>query len=82
MELALYRTLWGVLEPITELAPRLRKAGFEGVEGRVPLGVESRHAFKQALEETELDYIGIIFTGGDVIPDQSKSVDDHLAILT
>ncbi|MFT6974928.1 MAG: sugar phosphate isomerase/epimerase [Bermanella sp.] len=81
MELALYRTLWGVTQPITQLAPMLRSAGFQGVEGRVPLDVESRTAFKQALKETGLDYIGIIFTGGDVIPDQGKSIDDHLYIL-
>jgi hypothetical protein len=81
MELALYRTLWGVKEPITALAPILRKVGFQGVEGRVPLDVESRTVFKQALEATGLDYIAIIFTGGDVIPDQSKTVDDHLHIL-
>jgi len=37
MKLALYRTLWGVVDPITELAPRLRKAGFEGVENSVIL---------------------------------------------
>jgi hypothetical protein len=81
MELALYRTLWGVKEPITTLAPRLRKVGFQGVEGRIPLDVASRTAFKKALDETGLDYIGIIFTGGDVIPDQSKTVEDHLQLL-
>lgn len=81
MELALYRTLWGVTQPITQLAPMLRSAGFQGVEGRVPLDAASRTAFKQALEETGLDYIGIIFTGGNVIPDQSKGIDDHLHIL-
>jgi len=81
MELALYRTLWGVTQPLTEIAPALRSAGFQGVEARVPLDPESRYAFKQSLEETQLNYIAIIFTGGDVIPDQSKSVTEHLEVL-
>ncbi|WP_417698238.1 sugar phosphate isomerase/epimerase family protein [Psychromonas sp.] len=81
MELALYRTLWGVTEPITDLADKLREAGFDGVEGRIPNDPDTREAFKQALTTTDLDYIAIIFTGGDVIPDQSKTVDDHLQVL-
>lgn len=45
MKLALYRTLWGVTQPITQLAPTLRSGGFEGVEGRVPLDAESSACF-------------------------------------
>ena len=81
MELALYRTLWGVKEPITALADKLNAAGFEGVEGRIPADPDARKIFKQALKTTGLDYIAIIFTGGDVIPDQSMTVDEHLNVL-
>ncbi|MEG3754819.1 sugar phosphate isomerase/epimerase [Psychromonas arctica] len=82
MDLALYRTLWGVTEPLTSLVDQLRDAGFSGVEGRIPASTKARSAFKLELEKTGLDYIAIIFTGGDVIPNQSKTPADHLNFLT
>ncbi|MDW6094804.1 TIM barrel protein [Vibrio rhizosphaerae] len=81
MELELYRTLWGVSEPLNAIAPQLKQAGFDGVEGRVILDDHKRAAFKHQLAQTGLSYIAIIFTGGDVIPDQSQTPDDHLNTL-
>lgn len=81
MELELYRTLWGVTDSLSDIAPQLKQAGFDGVEGRVPLDETQRLAFKHQLEETGLSYIAIIFTGGDVIPDQSLGMEEHLHTL-
>jgi sugar phosphate isomerase/epimerase len=79
MQLNLFRTLWGVTAPLDEIAPTLKKIGFQGVEARLPLTVEERIAFKQGLKRNELDYIAILFSGGDVIPDQSETSKQHLA---
>ncbi|RBO82186.1 sugar phosphate isomerase/epimerase family protein [Marinomonas aquiplantarum] len=79
MQLALFRTLWGVNQPLDQIAPKLKDVGFQGVEARIPLKQEARTQFKQALTQNELDYIAILFTGGDVIPDQSETPEQHLA---
>ena len=81
MELELYRTLWGVSEELSAIAPKLKHAGFDGVEARVILDAQKRAEFQRQLEQSGLNYIAIIFTGGDVIPDQSKTVDQHLTAL-
>ncbi|WCN09876.1 sugar phosphate isomerase/epimerase family protein [Marinomonas mediterranea] len=78
MQLELFRTLWGVTSPLDEIAPKLKEVGFQGVEARIPLTIEERTAFKEGLKRNELDYIAILFTGGDVIPDQSETPQRHL----
>lgn len=78
MQLELFRTLWGVTEPLDDLAPKLKEVGFQGVEARIPLSVEEREKFKQGLKKNALDYIAILFSGGDVIPDQSETSKQHL----
>jgi len=79
MELELYRTLWGVTAPLDDIASKLKKIGFQGIEARIPLTPEERVSFKQSLVRNELDYIAILFTGGDVIADQSETPEEHLA---
>ncbi|WP_456294654.1 sugar phosphate isomerase/epimerase [Vibrio sp. AK197] len=81
MELEFYRTLWGVNESLISIAPKLKQVGFDGVEARVMVDPEKRAEFKHHLEQTGLGYIAIIFTGGDVIPDQSKTPEEHLNVL-
>ncbi|BFM48654.1 sugar phosphate isomerase/epimerase [Marinomonas sp. THO17] len=78
MQLALYRTLWGVTSCLDDIASQLKAVGFTGVEGRIPLTSEAISRFKQELTRNELDYIAILFTGGNVIPDQSESPQQHL----
>lgn len=81
MELSLFRTLWGVQQEMCSYVDALRQAGFVGVEARVPLELEARRTFKQSLKELEMKYIAILFSGGDVIPNQAESPDQHLARL-
>ncbi|ADZ91926.1 TIM barrel protein [Marinomonas mediterranea] len=78
MQLELFRTLWGVTSPLDEITPKLKEVGFQGVEARIPLTIEERTVFKEGLKRNELDYIAILFTGGDVIPDQSETPQQHL----
>lgn len=81
MKLDMFRTLWGVTDPVESFADKLKEVGFVGVEARVPDTAQQRRAFKNGLSATELGYIGIIFTGGDVIPNQAENSADHLARL-
>ncbi|TDO95353.1 sugar phosphate isomerase/epimerase family protein [Marinomonas balearica] len=78
MNLEIYRTLWGVTTPLDEIAPKLKEVGFTGVEGRIPLTEKDLTQFKNGLSQNDLDYIAILFSGGDVIPDQSETPKHHL----
>ncbi len=78
MELDIFRTLWGVTAPLESYAEQLRNVGFNGVEARIAATSEERKAFRQALDNAGLELIAILFTGGDVIPDQAESSAEHL----
>jgi sugar phosphate isomerase/epimerase len=78
MELALYRTLWGINKPLSDLVESLKDNGFQGVEGRIPETTLDRERLSKTLLENDLNYIGILFTGSGVVPDQSESIKDHI----
>lgn len=78
MELKMYRTLWGITEPSLSFLSSLPSYGYCGVEGRIPATQDERVIFKRHLSEADLEYIGIIFTGKGVIPDQSLTPEQHL----
>lgn len=81
MELDVFRTLWGVATPLEELAASLNTHGYVGVEARFSLSRKERLHFRQVLSDFDLSYIGIIFTGSDVVPNQSETSLQHLARL-
>lgn len=78
MQLDLFRTLWGVEKPLSDIAVALKDSGFTGVEARIPTTLKARQMFAQTLKETGLDYIAVLFSGGDVIPDQAETPEQHL----
>ena len=78
MKLDIFRTLWGVQTPIECLAGVLKAKGFCGVESRFSEEKHERLHFRRVLEDEGLSFIGIIFTGSDVIPDQSDTIAQHL----
>lgn len=81
MKLDIFRTLWGVQTPIECLAGALKAQGFCGVESRFSEEKYERLHFRRVLEDEGLSFIGIIFTGSDVIPDQSETSAQHLERL-
>ncbi|WP_075172891.1 sugar phosphate isomerase/epimerase family protein [Neptunomonas phycophila] len=81
MKLEIFRTLWGVQTPIECLAGGLKAKGFCGVESRFSEEKHERLHFRRVLEDEGLSFIGIIFTGSDVIPDQSETSAQHLERL-
>jgi sugar phosphate isomerase/epimerase len=78
MELDIFRTLWGVQQPLDAYANGLKEVGFTGVEARIPTEKAERLAFSDALKRNEMAYIAILFSGGDVIPAQHETPQQHL----
>ncbi|AOW46423.1 xylose isomerase [Acetobacter ascendens] len=78
MNLELFRTLWGDDRrwdmPLTEA----RKAGFVGLEGRIPQTQAQARECATILQQEGAPYIAIAMTGGGVIPQQKATVQDHL----
>ncbi|WP_432464700.1 sugar phosphate isomerase/epimerase family protein [Agarivorans sp. QJM3NY_33] len=81
MQLDLFRTLWGVEQAISEIAETLKQEGYVGVEARIPQSPSARVQLCRDLNAQQLDYIGILFTGGDVIPHQGDGPEQHLERL-
>ena len=81
MQLDIHRTLWGVTDDWSQIVTELSEAGCVGIEARVPLEDMSRRQLQQRLQADQLGYIAILFSGGDVIPDQSEGPEQHLQRL-
>ena len=78
MKLDIYRTLWGVEAPLDSFADSLKTVGFTGVEARVPADKIQRKQFADALASNEMKLIATLFSGGDVIPAQHESPQQHI----
>ncbi len=86
MRLDLFRSLWGWptssgAQAWDHCGASCRANGFVGVEARLPPDAAACGALKSALAAQGLDYIAVVFSGGDVIPDQRWTVADHCAHL-
>lgn len=84
MDLAVYRSLWGVVGAWEESFPRIRAAGFDGIEARVPTGDD--HAAERArlarlLAEHGFGLIAEVSALGYVIPRRDATPAEHLADL-
>lgn len=77
MRLELFRSLWGWQGDWPQCAAQLREMGGIGVEGRLPLQREAQRALCLALRQEDLAYIGVVFTGGDVVPQQHWTLQQH-----
>jgi sugar phosphate isomerase/epimerase len=82
MELELFRSLWGWPTGIgadwARCGAECRENRFVGVEARLPADRAARLALKSALAGEGLGYIAVVFTGGDVVPDQAWTPAQHL----
>lgn len=78
MKLDIFRTLWGIQAPLDSYADSLKKVGFVGVEARIPTEGAARRAFAAALKRNEMKYIAVLFSGGDVIPPQHETPQQHI----
>ena len=78
MKLALFKSLWGWTGNWSQCAQQVRQMGGVGVEARMPAEAHAASSMVQSLKQEGLDYIAVVFTGGDVIPNQSWTVQQHL----
>ncbi|VEC81556.1 Uncharacterised protein [Raoultella ornithinolytica] len=64
MQLTVFRTLWGVTTPWQQTVSELKSVGCGGIEARVPLIPEEQQTLARRLQESALEYIAIVFSGG------------------
>lgn len=81
MRLEVFKTLWGDSRPWQCAAEEAKAAGFTGLEGRIPSTHTEARRNAQILTDENMPYIGIIMTGGGVIPQQSCGIEEHLEDL-
>ncbi|WP_288410741.1 TIM barrel protein [uncultured Herbaspirillum sp.] len=68
-------------EPWSRCVTELREAGCSGLEARLPMTLQERHALRDRLRAEALDYIAIVFSGVDVVPRQADRPAIHLQHL-
>jgi len=78
MQLKLFKTLWGVDEPIDVACKQAVAAGFDGIEGPAPDATHQAYFFKQQLADAGLAYIAEITTAGSYVPERRASVQVHI----
>nr|VUD33863.1 AP endonuclease, family 2 [Raoultella sp. NCTC 9187] len=64
LQLKVFRTLWGVTTPWQQTLSELKSVGCCGIEARVPPSSDERQTLARRLQESELEYIAILFSGG------------------
>ena len=78
MKLELFKSLWGWQGEWGKCAAQVREMGGVGVEARMPVQPEAARQMAHSLQQEGLDYIAVVFTGGDVVPDQTWTMQQHL----
>jgi hypothetical protein len=58
------KALWGMEGSLESMVESIAKAGYAGVEAPMP-SIEEENKFKELLEQYNLSYIAMVFTGGD-----------------
>jgi sugar phosphate isomerase/epimerase len=84
MRLDIFRSLWGVEGTWEHSFPRIRQAGFDGIEVRVPTGADQgiqRGELRRLLTEHQFGLIAEVSALGYVIPARHARPEDHLADL-
>mgnify|MGYP000087495797 CR=1 FL=1 len=78
MKLDLFKSRWGWQGDWSQCAAQVREMGGVGVEARLPHSFAEVNALANALQLEGLECISGVFTGGDVIPNQSWTAQQHL----
>ncbi len=78
MKLELFKSLWGWQGDWSQCFAQVRQMGGTGVEARMPLNGADARTMSHSLKQQGLQYIAVVFTGGDVVPHQGWTVQQHL----
>lgn len=77
MKLEVFRSLWGWEGDWNTCVEQLREVGCVGIESRLPYEASAQNALRQRLSDAQLAYIAVVFTGGDVVPKQDWTLQQH-----
>ncbi len=77
MRLRVFRHLWGLNGPRSEIFPAIRAMGYCGIEGRMPSS-NNESFFKDLLNRNDLLFIPKIFTEGDTVAEHIESFAEQL----
>jgi hypothetical protein len=78
MKLILFRHLWGVDATWEQVFPQFKKAGYQGIESKLPLSAERRQ-FRSLLAAYGFDYVPQIFTAGRTVAEHIESFREQVA---
>jgi len=78
VKLQLFKTMWGFEGDFETACIQAKSHGFDGIEGQLPITEDERRYWQSCLQKYGLVYIQEIVTGGNYVPDRSRSVADHL----
>ncbi len=81
MKLRLFRHLWGIGRPWEEVFPRIKAAGYEGIETGLQAPADERR-FMTLMREYGFAYIAQIVTSGNSVDEHLKSFAGHLQQAT
>jgi hypothetical protein len=81
MQLELFKSLWGWQGDWSQCAAQVREMGGVGVETRMPGDPAAVRLQAEALHNEGLPVISVVFTGGDVLPHQAWTPQQHLQRL-
>jgi sugar phosphate isomerase/epimerase len=82
--LRLFQSLWGFSGTLDQAITRAKGLGFDGLEANLrhpALCSDSPHVVRQQLHRDGLELIVELVTGGDYVPDLSRSWQQHVAEL-
>ncbi|MBV1836817.1 sugar phosphate isomerase/epimerase [Acetobacter estunensis] len=82
MHLDIFRSLWGDHRSWDVALPTGPDSDFDGIESRIPSTMAQAEMRAQLLHDRNIPWIGIAITGGDVIPHQAATPEDHLVDLS
>jgi len=81
MELKLFKTLWGFTGDYSEAVNQAVTDNYHGIEGPAPAEDFEQQAFRNLMQQHQLDYIAEITTAGSYVPDRHATLEQHLDSL-
>lgn len=77
MQLAIFRTFWGVDLPLAQAAAEAAAAGFDGLELPCPRESAGRAALAKVLAQHDMQWIAEICTAGSYVPNRNATLAEH-----
>jgi hypothetical protein len=76
MKLGIFKSLWGMTGTLESQVERIAAAGYIGIE--TPITPDTPKTLLPLLQKHKLQYIGMLFTGGDTVAEHIKSFESQV----